>query len=31
MESGHSMMKVDSMNSAIENAKRNVPINTVQD
>lgn len=31
MESGHSMMEVDSMHSAIENAKRNVPIYTVQD
>jgi len=31
MESGHSMMEVDSMHSAIENAKRNVPIYAVQD
>jgi len=31
MESGHSTMEVDSMHSAIENAKRNVPIYTVQD
>jgi len=31
MESGHSMMEVDSMHSAIENAKRNVSIYTVQD
>lgn len=31
MENGHSMMEVDSMHSAIENAKRNVPIYVVQD
>ncbi|KAE9544349.1 hypothetical protein AGLY_001528 [Aphis glycines] len=31
MESGHSMMEVDSMHSAIENAKRNVPIYGAQD
>jgi hypothetical protein len=31
MESVYSMMEVDSMHSAIENAKRNVPIYTVQD
>lgn len=31
MESGHSMMEVDSMHSSIENAKRNIPIYAVQD
>jgi len=31
MESGHSMMEVDSMHSAIEKSKKHVPIFTVQD
>jgi len=31
LESGHTMMEVDSMHSAIENAKRNVPVFSVHD
>lgn len=31
MESGHSYMEVDSMHSAIESAKRNVPVYTIHD
>ncbi|CAG9822128.1 unnamed protein product [Phaedon cochleariae] len=31
LESGHSCMEIDSMHSAIENAKRNVPVYTMHD